>query len=1042
MQDFFQRRKLKCDTCVLRRKAKTHPVACEIRNPFYIETGKKEVLVVVEYPHKHSALLQEQMDHLVVFFKKYLPGIAVDFIAGLECEPQGKWDETDDEMKYPIPSPLYGVYTSCNTTPVALMEQYRVVIPMGRALFAVTHSDDITTWEEFSEFIFNDTFFLTPDSPTRNRTRVYPVASPHEFIGKNNFEILHAKKQCRAVLDYLRAFEPIIIPEYHMVHVEDPNAFLREHLDDPRPVAYDTETNGLNMVRVGFKPICLTLCFDGVTGYYLDWDLIDKELLQQFFHNRVTYTANGKYDSKVLKWNSELLNWMGVDVATSEDVILGFHMLSTERIHNSLKTLAFFVGFGGYEAELEVFKKKRGIKDYSLIPFDILFPYAVKDAIVTFRLKQLMDTWGLRQPELMNDAYRRVIRVIPVFQRMEMTGELIDVEQLNIIDAKLRKKEDILIRQVKKLLKKEFDVSSPKQLAEVLEEARWRCLGRVKTGYYKTGEAELLTWAKMPKSSRIAKKLLHYRKTTKLRTAFIGTYLSEDDKPEVDTKSLWLPEEDSEASGIAKAICFDTRIHPSYGPGMTDTLRTRAGGGESVNPMQFPSQKYEGKLFKRVRATPKGFRRFKMDYAGFQIRIIGILSKDENLIESHTNPAIAGKDLRKADPHSKTAVTLFRPEMTIQEFQDVKNKQPYEFERHTSKTCFAEGTLIETSQGTLPVESFIPEVNAGMLTPYLSEDVLLLDRFGKSKTIEFSYFGYSEELIDFELENGDVISVTPEHRFKIKRQGKEIEVRADHVLASDEFLTDTPITQKTNSIKRRKAEPGKPFKVYCFVEPVNHECLIVGKSGQKFVSLQCNFSLAFGTSPRTFAETLQTIWTPQFLESFLSRNGLEVGEDGPWFEAAKFIHAKFFEGYPRLMPFIKECQREGYRNGYVDGWFGSRRHVPYMLVSGDADYDRKKMSNYKNIAVNSRIQSIEALLMYESMVKIQERLDRDKMQSTLFGMTHDSVDGYVHESEVDMIESLLRECCENYNYTIPFLIDVHVDEKVVDKAQLPPKLVV
>jgi intein/homing endonuclease len=41
----------------------------------------------------------------------------------------------------------------------------------------------------------------------------------------------------------------------------------------------------------------------------------------------------------------------------------------------------------------------------------------------------------------------------------------------------------------------------------------------------------------------------------------------------------------------------------------------------------------------------------------------------------------------------------------------------------------------------------------------------------------------------FELENGDTFEVTPEHRFKILREGKEIEVLAKDVLDTDEFIS-------------------------------------------------------------------------------------------------------------------------------------------------------------------------------------------------------------------------------------------------------------
>jgi intein/homing endonuclease len=130
---------------------------------------------------------------------------------------------------------------------------------------------------------------------------------------------------------------------------------------------------------------------------------------------------------------------------------------------------------------------------------------------------------------------------------------------------------------------------------------------------------------------------------------------------------------------------------------------------------------------------------------------------------------------------------LYTPDLTLDQFMQVKKNEPYKDYRFKAK-CFKKGTLIETNKGAVRVEDFVPEVNKGYLTPFIG-DLKLKDRFGNIKDIKGTIYEESLEMFRFELENGDTFEVTPEHRFKILREGKEIEVLAKDVLDTDEFIS-------------------------------------------------------------------------------------------------------------------------------------------------------------------------------------------------------------------------------------------------------------
>ena len=148
----------------------------------------------------------------------------------------------------------------------------------------------------------------------------------------------------------------MIPPNYKIHYIDNPNQFLRDSMYQQK-VAFDTETNSLNPFSKGFKIGCLTLCFDGVNGYYLPFNKINIRFLNKFFQGKECYGANIKYDCKALRV-------FGVTtIVSSEDIILLYHVLNTLRKHNSLKSLAWLLpeGLGGYDQALDDYKKKTRI---------------------------------------------------------------------------------------------------------------------------------------------------------------------------------------------------------------------------------------------------------------------------------------------------------------------------------------------------------------------------------------------------------------------------------------------------------------------------------------------------------------------------------------------------------------------------------------------------------------------------------------------------------------------------------------------------------
>lgn len=653
----FEAIKAKCSACLLKknRNLVDFPVLYESLTSYESLNGG-DVLVYLDRPLEKKG---RELERIKNGFKSY--GLNCDFFYGVECEV--------DNVK--MPSPLYGTYKNCNTQNNIELSNYKVIITIGRALYAITRGDDIPNWQEFVEYQFNPTYFYT--ALGTSRTRVYPFPSLDEFFAKDNFENkVYVKHQLTEIKKYLAGdIDSREVEPYSYEIVDDANEFLRSNLKGSEMWAFDTETRGLNPYIENPAIKCLTLSKDGKTAYYLRFMdvntgeiFIDISILSEFLLVKKQIWANGKFDCKWLeKFNVK-------NCRVDEDVILLFHFLSTERSRNSIKTNCWMLGFGGYERKLDDVKSKLKIKDdYTKIPEIYIAEYASIDVIVTFRLFELGLKLAALQPRVFQ-VYHQVLEVIPAFLAIEMRGADIDFDYTNKINKELL----LTMKDITANIKRELnlladnDVNSPEKLGKAIEKLKWPCLGRTFRGFYNTADTELKEWEKLGYTQ--ATLIMEYRKISKLQQTFIGS-------TETSTGvSMFGDEFDIEPKdeGLMKYICYDTKIHPGYNVAMADTARTKH---SAPNIAAFPSQGKEAKIFKPVIKCPDDYYIMNMDVAGFQLRLGAIYSGDKNMMDAFIN---LGGDL-----HSMTCRNLFARDLSIEEFMKVKKQEPHASFRIKSK---------------------------------------------------------------------------------------------------------------------------------------------------------------------------------------------------------------------------------------------------------------------------------------------------------------------------------------------------------------------
>lgn len=234
------------------------------------------------------------------------------------------------------------------------------------------------------------------------------------------------------------------------------------------------------------------------------------------------------------------------------------------------------------------------------------------------------DAQALVEKELKEKKLDRVFEtiekpLIPILDDMKAVGIKIDTEYFSRMSKEYHKHIDAVEKKIFALAGKEFNVSSPKQLGEILFEDLG-LVSKKKTagGARSTKESVLQT---LKDEHEIIPLILEYRELTKLT----GTYID----------------------AIPKLVGDDGRVHGTF-------LQTGAVTGrmasQDPNLQNIPNSAEHGKAIRKGFVADDGYVLLACDYSQIELRIAAFLSGDEKLIEVFRN----GEDV-----HTRVASEVF-----------------------------------------------------------------------------------------------------------------------------------------------------------------------------------------------------------------------------------------------------------------------------------------------------------------------------------------------------------------------------------------------
>lgn len=137
-------------------------------------------------------------------------------------------------------------------------------------------------------------------------------------------------------------------------------------------------------------------------------------------------------------------------------------------------------------------------------------------------------------------------------------------------------------------------------------------------------------------------------------------------------------------------------------------------------------------------------------------------------------------------------------------------------------------------------------------------------------------------------------------------------------------------------------------------------------------------------------------------------------------EAAEYIE-NYFATYPKIKGFLDGLVTEAKEQGYVETMFQRRRPVP-EIRSGNF----MQRSFGERVAMNSPIQGTAADIIKIAMIRVEQALKEQNLESRLILQVHDELLIEAKEDEVEAVKAILeREMKGAANLAVPLEIDMH-----------------
>lgn len=257
--------------------------------------------------------------------------------------------------------------------------------------------------------------------------------------------------------------------------------------------------------------------------------------------------------------------------------------------------------------------------DYTNADLDDVLAYGQTDHLEEAHAKLAEEIAKTGRLQEVYDSIEKPL--IPIAKQMGEIGIRVDKKALLALSKKYHAEQDAIAARIYKAAGKEFNISSPKQLGDVLfDDLGLAAKGQKKTstGQRSTKESEL---AKIRDLHPIVDDVLEYREVQKLLSTYIDS--------------------------IPPLLDSEERLHAEFQQTGTTTGRMSS---QNPNLQNIPVKDERGRAIREAFIAADGSTLVALDYSQIELRIAAILSKDEKLCDIFRN----GRDV-----HREVAAQVF-----------------------------------------------------------------------------------------------------------------------------------------------------------------------------------------------------------------------------------------------------------------------------------------------------------------------------------------------------------------------------------------------
>lgn len=418
-----------------------------------------------------------------------------------------------------------------------------------------------------------------------------------------------AKRECR---------------RYELIDTEEALAVLVKKLNKAERFSFDTETTATDPMLA--ELVGLSFCWEPFCAAYVPVSSsrhqgpglpVEKVLktLRPLLEDEKKFKLgqNVKYDWILMKRHGITLSGM------SFDTMIASYLVNPLRRNHNLDDISLeYLGVKKIATSSLI---GSGAKQISMdqVPLKKVAEYAAEDADCVFRLAPLLET-RLRHDGLRELFEKVEMPLVSVLAKMEMNGVKIDIKFLKELSEKADVDLTALTQQIYREAGEEFNIDSPKQLAEILfVKLRLPPIKRTKTGY----STDVSVLEKLAQSYELPRKILEYREKAKLKSTYLDA----------------LPKMVHPVTGL---------IHTSYHQTTTATGRLSS---TEPNLQNIPVRTETGRLIRKA-FVPREANRLILsaDYSQIELRILAHFSGDKKLTTAFAEDR---------DIHNVTATLLY-----------------------------------------------------------------------------------------------------------------------------------------------------------------------------------------------------------------------------------------------------------------------------------------------------------------------------------------------------------------------------------------------